>query len=113
MSTLVILLLLLVSLFMLIGVGAAKSDKAVKSQLVEKGTLGVGLVRDYDSDDMVTVDFIPRGSSNSLSAHGRGHFLKKQFPPGFQMAVLYNPLCPAVNSLAPERTDEALELGKT
>ena len=108
MNLLVLLLLLLVALFMLIGVGAAKSERAVQWQLDDKGALGVGKVRDYDSDDIVTVDFVPRGGMSSLSAQGRGHFLKKQFPPGSQMAVLYNPRCPAVNTLAPDRTEEAL-----
>lgn len=112
MSFLAILLLLLVGLFGLIGVAAAKSGAAVQSKLEKEGTLGLGKVRDYDSDDIVTVDFVPRGNIASVSAHGRGHFLKKQFPPGSQMAVLYNPMCPAVNSVAPERTEEALSEGK-
>ncbi len=108
MSLLVILLLVLVGLFGLIGVAAAKSESAVQSKLEKEGTLGLGKVRAYDSDDIVTVDFVPRGNIAAVSTHGRGHFLKKKFPPGSQMAVLYNPLCPAMNAVAPDRTEEAL-----
>lgn len=107
MNLLTILLLALAGLFLLTGVLAAKSDNAVQMKLKKEGVLGIGKVRDYDSDDIVTVDFVPRGALTSISSQGRGHFLKKQFPPGSQMAVLYNPLCPAINTLAPERTEEA------
>ena len=108
MFLLTILLLALAVLFLLPGVLAARSDNAVQVKLKKDGALGIGRVRDYDSDDIVTVDFVPRGALTSISAQGRGHFLKTQFPPGSQMAVLYNPLCPAINAVAPERTEEAL-----
>lgn len=108
MSLLIILLLLLAALFMSVGVAAAKSDKSVQLKLEKDGVLAVGIVRDYDSDEIVRVDFVPNCALAAVSAQGKGHFLKKQFPPGSHMAVLYNPLCPAMNLIAPERTDEAL-----
>jgi len=112
MSILVILLLLLCGLFAVPAVLAARSENAVQAKLEKEGVLCVGTVRNYDSDDIVTVDFVPRGAVASVSAQGRGHFLKKQFPPGSQMAVLYNPSCPAVNAVVSERTDEALIVEK-
>lgn len=108
MSLLAISLLILGALFISHAVAAAESVKSVELMLEKDGTLWVGSVRDYDSDDIVTVDFVPKGAVAAVSALGRGHFLKKHFPPGAQMAVLYNPLCPAMNSIAPERTEEAL-----
>ena len=108
MSTLVILLLLLCGFFAIPAVLASHSEKTVQSKLAKEGVLCLGTVRNYDSDDIVTVDFVPRGSVAAVSAQGRGHFVKKQFPPGSQMAILYNPFCPAVNAVVPERTDEAL-----
>lgn len=108
MSTLVTLLLLLCGLFAIPAVLAARSEKTVMSKLEKDGVLCLGTVRDYDSDGIVTVDFFPRGTVASVSAQGRGHFLKKHFPPGSQMAVLYNPFCPAMNAVVSERTDEAL-----
>lgn len=112
MSALVILLLLLCGLFAIPAVLAARSETAVQSKLEKEGVLCLGTVRDYDSDDIVTVDFVPRGAVSSVSAQGRGHFLKKQFPPGSQMAILYNSFCPAMNAVVSERTDEALIAAK-
>jgi len=112
MSALVILLLLLCGLFAIPGVLAARSEKTVQSRLEKEGVLCLGTVRNYDSDDIVTVDFVPRGTVASVSAQGRGHFLRKHFPPGSQMAILYNPYCPAMNAVVAERTDEALIAAK-
>lgn len=112
MSTLAILFLLLCGLFAIPAVLATRSEKSVQSQLGKDGVLCLGTVRHYDSDDIVTVDFVPSGTVASFSAQGRGHFLKKQFPPGSQMAVLYNPFCPVMNSIVSERTDEALFAAK-
>ena len=108
MSNLVILLLLLCGLFAIPAVLAARSEKMVQLKLEKEGVLCLGTVRDYDSDDIVTVDFVPRGTEACVSAQGGRSFLKKQFPPGSQLAVLYNPYCPALNAIASERTDEAL-----
>ena len=89
MGLLVILLLLLVSLFMLIGVGAASSDKAVKKQLEEGGTLCLGKVRDYDSDDIVTVDFVPGGALVFIDRTGAWTFFEEtisaRFPNGYRV----------------------------
>lgn len=90
-------------------IGASKSDSVVSKTLEHTGKLCLGTVLEYDSDDIASVEFLPIGSASSLRTSGIGHFQKKYFPPGTQVAVLYNPLCPAVNRVIPQRTLEAQE----
>lgn len=102
-----VVIALAIGLFALLVVGASKSDRATVKQLERNGRLCLGTVLSYDGDDLAEVEFIPAGGTVPIKALGLGHFLKKQFPPGSQVAVWYNPLCPSVNRVVPERTDDA------
>lgn len=95
-----------VGFFVLIGIGASRSDRATLKALRRNGRLCLGTVLGYDSDDIASVEFFPMGATAPIRAFGLGSFQKKQFPQGSKVAVLYNPLCPAVNRVVPERTSE-------
>jgi hypothetical protein len=100
---------LAVALFALLVVGASKADNATVKQLERNGRLCLGTVLSYDGDDLAEVEFIPTGAAASIKTLGLGHFHKKQFPPGSKVAVWYNPLCPSVNRVVPERTNDAYQ----
>jgi hypothetical protein len=95
-----------VALFALIAIGAGKSDRRVGEMLEREGRLCLGTVQSYDSEDIATVEFTPMGATGSIRTYGIGHFQRKQFPQGSMVAVLYNPRCPSVNRVVPDRTSE-------
>jgi hypothetical protein len=95
-----------VALFALIVIGAGKSDRRVREMLEREGRLCLGTVQSYDSEDIATVEFTPVGTTGSIRTYGIGHFKREQFPQGSVVAVLYNPRCPAVNRVVPDRTSE-------
>ena len=95
--------------FAIIALGISDSGSAVLMALDHKGKLCLGTVLDYDSEDRATVEFLPAGSATTLRTFGIGHFQKKHFPLGAKVAVMYNPLYPAVNRVVPHRTREVQE----
>ena len=110
MSAWLILLFAFALLVLLMSIGMSRSERAVLRSLEGKGKLCLGTVLSYDGDGQATVEFLPADAKSAIHSLGIGPFKKSQFPPGSMVAVLYNPLCPAINSVVAARTDEALRL---